>query len=97
MKAAAMERLSVASRVVAGTLGAYALTAVLTAALSLLLVQMGIDRVEAATGATIASFALFAIAAMAVFHARSVTRAWIWLVAIAAPCALVVMLLRVAA
>lgn len=91
-----MERWSLASRVLAGTLGAYALTALLTSALAVLLIRLGVDPVEAATGATIASFAAFAVAAMSVFHARSVLRAWVWLAAICAPCALVVLFLRVA-
>lgn len=90
-----MERWTLASRVLAGTLGAYVLTALLTSALAVLLIRLGVDPVEAATGATIASFAAFAVVAMSVFHARSVLRAWAWLVALGVPCTLVVMLLRV--
>ncbi|WP_157222474.1 hypothetical protein [Novosphingobium sp. AP12] len=93
MRAPAMERWSLASRVLAGTLGAYALTALLTAALSVLLIQFGVDPVEAATGATISSFAVFTVAAMAVFHARSVMKAWVWLALIGAACGMVVLLL----
>lgn len=89
---AARERWSVAARVLAGTLGAYALTALVTVALSRLLVGAGVSAVEAVTGATLASFALFAIAAMAVFHARSAARAWAWLAILAVPCGLVVVL-----
>jgi hypothetical protein len=93
MKSLAVERWSLASRVVAGTLGAYALTALLTAALSILLIRLGVDPVEAATGATLASFAVFTIAAMTVFHARSVRRAWGWLALLGAPCCLVILFL----
>jgi len=79
-------RWSIASRVVAGTLGAYALASVITVALSLLLVRLGVNAVEAATGSTIASFAFFAVAAICVFHARSARRAWGWLLLVGMPC-----------
>jgi hypothetical protein len=81
-------RLSVAARTLAGTLGAYALTVQVTVAASLLLARIGMDRVEAVTAATLASFAVFAAISMAVFHAHSVARAWLWLVAAALPLAL---------
>ena len=69
-------RLSTPSRVLAGTLGAYGVTSLATAALSLSLVRLGTTRVEAVTAATLASFLIFAVIAMAVFHARSATRGW---------------------
>lgn len=72
-------RVSMLSRCVAVTLGAYALTALVTAALSVLLAR-SMGRVEAVTAATIASFAVFAFASMAAFHARSSLRAWGWLI-----------------
>lgn len=75
----ARARWTVALRVLAGTLGAYALTSLTTTALSLALAASGMDRVEAAYAASLASFALFAMIAMAVFHAHSVARAWAWL------------------
>lgn len=84
---------SAASRIVAGTLGAYAVAALLTVALSLLLAKMGVSRVEAVTGATLASFALFAVAAMAVFHARDAVRAWVGLLAAGLPAGLLILLL----
>ncbi len=90
----AKARLSVLSRVVAGTLGAYALTSLVTVALSLLLAAAGMNRVEAVIAATLASFAIFATVAMAVFHARTALRAWGWLVAVALPAGLVVLLAR---
>lgn len=84
----ARHRWSVASRTVAGTLGAYAVTALATVALSLVLAALGMVRVEAVTAATLASYAIFACVAMTVFHARSAGRAWLGLVAAALPLAL---------
>ena len=81
-------RLSVTSRVLAGTLGAYVLTVQITVVLSFLLSRIGLTKVEAVTAATLTSFAVFAALSMAVFHASHVTRAWIWLVATGAPLAL---------
>lgn len=72
------ERLSILSRWGAVTLGAYGLTALGTAALSVLLARL-MGRVEAVTAATIASFAIFACVSMAAFHARTCLRAWGWL------------------
>lgn len=78
------QRLSVAARTLGGTLGAYGLTVQITVVLSFILVRVGMARVEAVTAATLASFAIFAVVAMAVFHAHSVVRAWIWLTGTAA-------------
>ncbi|MDR7154788.1 hypothetical protein J2W40_001603 [Sphingobium xenophagum] len=85
MSKQARHRWSVAARSLAGTLGAYGVTALFTAALSLLLARIGMDRVEAVTAATLLSFAVFALIAMAVFHARSAVRAWIWLIGASIP------------
>lgn len=84
LSASARHRWSVAFRVIAGTLGTYAVTVLITVAASLLLARAGMNRVEAVTAATLASFAVFAVICIAVFHARSVLRAWLWLVATAA-------------
>lgn len=84
---------SVAFRIFAGTLGAYALTSLATVALSLLLARMAMDRVEAVTAATLASFAIFAVIAMAAFHARNAARAWGWLFGLAPPLGLLSWLL----
>lgn len=84
---------SLVARSLAGTLGAYGVTALFTAALSLLLARIGMDGIEAVTTATLLSFAIFALAAMAVFHARSALRAWTWLIAISLPMGLVVLAL----
>lgn len=90
---AARHRWSVASRTLAGTLGAYGVTALGTVALSLVLAALGMARAEAVTAATLASYAVFAIIAMAVFHAASPARAWAWLVGVAVPLALLTWLL----
>lgn len=89
----ARARLAVASRVLAGTLGAYGVTSLVTVALSLLMAALGMDRVEAVTAATLASFAIFAAIAIAVFHARNMSRAWGWLAGAALPLALLSWLL----
>jgi cytosine/uracil/thiamine/allantoin permease len=81
------------SRTLAGTLGAYGLTALITMALSQLLSRTGMVPVEAVTAATLASFAIFAIASMAIFHARSVPRAWGWLILLAVPVGVTVLLM----
>lgn len=77
-------RLLVAARTLGGTLGAYGLTVQITVTLSFVLARIGMARVEAVTAATLASFAIFAAVSMAVFHASSVRRAWLWLVAMTA-------------
>lgn len=86
-------RWGAAFHVLAGTLGAYGLTSLATAALSLIMAALGMERVEAVTAATLASFAIFTGIAIATFHARSARRAWGWLSAIAAPLGLLLWLL----
>jgi hypothetical protein len=88
----ARARWSIVFRIVAGTLGVYDLTSLATVALSLLLVRIGMDKVEAVTAATLASFVLFAVIAMATFHARSAARAWGWMLAVGLPLAFAVVL-----
>ncbi|TCM16508.1 hypothetical protein EDF56_10787 [Novosphingobium sp. PhB165] len=83
-------RWSVASRTIAGTLGAYAVTALGTVAVSLVLAALGVTRSEAVTAATLASYAVFAVVAMAVFHAASPMRAWALLIGAAVPLSLIV-------
>ncbi|MCW2389643.1 hypothetical protein M2333_002689 [Sphingobium sp. B11D3B] len=87
------DRWSLLARSLAGTLGAYGLASLVTAALSLLLSQAGVDPVEAVTAATLLSFAIFAFAAMAAFHARSATRAWMWFLAASIPAGVALLLL----
>ena len=82
-----------AVRITACTLGAYGLTALVTAALSRLLVRLGTDAVEAVTGVTLASFALFAVIAMSAFHARNPARAWSVMTLLALPPAMLLLML----
>jgi len=84
----ARRRWSVASRVLAGTLGAYGLTSLTTPALAQLLAQSGMTRVEAVYAATLGNFLPFAVIVMAVFNTRSMVRPWLWLFAFAVPLAL---------
>lgn len=84
---------STASRTVAGTLGAYGLTYLATAALSLLLPHFGLDRVEAVYSSLIASFLIFAEIAILVFSAKTAGRAWKGLLIAAVPLALATLLL----
>lgn len=85
-------RLSLAARVLAVTLGAYGAASLLAAALSLLLVWVGLSRPEAVMAATLASFAVYALLAIAVFHARSTVRAWVGLLLVAAPASLLILM-----
>ena len=94
MKAPASTRWSTTARVLAGTLGAYALTSLLTVAVSRLMIRLGLDAVEAVTGVTLASFGGFAAISMAVLHARSPARAWLWLFVFGLPCGLAMLALR---
>ncbi|PNU02164.1 hypothetical protein A8V01_09820 [Novosphingobium guangzhouense] len=80
-------RRSVTARTLAGTLGAYGVTAQATIVLSFMLALCGMDRAEAVVAATLASFAIFALVSMAVFHTGSASRAWIWLVTASVPLA----------
>lgn len=81
-----------AVRILAVTLGAYGLTALVTMALSLALAGLGMARVEAVTAATLASFAIFACLSMMAFHARSVARIWAIFVMVSVPLALLIWL-----
>jgi hypothetical protein len=67
----------IASRTVAAIAGGYGFIWLMTPALSLLLPRvMDITPFDSVLAVTMASFLVWAIAAMAVFHARSVIRAW---------------------
>lgn len=66
-------RLAVASRALAAILGGYALSAVATALLSVLL---PLPRAEAVITATLLSFVVFCCAVLWVFAARNAWRAW---------------------
>jgi hypothetical protein len=85
---AAAWRWSVASRVLAAGLGGYAVAALATSALTLLLVRTGLmARADAVLWMSLASFALYTVAALWVFAARSATRAWLGLAGWCLPCA----------
>lgn len=82
-------RLSVASRVLAALLGGYAVAALISAALTVLLLQTGMaTRPQAVVWTSLLSFALYAAAAIWVFATHSATRAWALLCAVATLCAL---------
>jgi Protein of unknown function (DUF3649) len=85
---------SVVSRVAAAGLGGYALTSLSTIALSLLLAELGVGRAEAVVASIIASFPYYAVIIMAVFCARSATRAWMGLIIASVPPGLVAIFLR---
>lgn len=67
-------RLGVASRAIAAILGGYALAAVSTAVLS---VVLPMPRVDAVMTATLLSFTVYTCAAIWVFAARDALRAWL--------------------
>lgn len=73
---------SATSRTVAVTLGAYAASVLVTAALPLVLVRLGIPRVEAVVAASLASVLFFIILAIYAALARTATRAWLHLGAV---------------
>ncbi|MFC3226733.1 DUF3649 domain-containing protein [Marinibaculum pumilum] len=95
MTAAAARRLSLAARILAAVVGGYAYATLLVLAAAALLPLLGIGRPEALLVATIAAFPIFAGIVMAVFHARSARRAWLWLAIAAVPPAAAVALLLV--
>jgi len=68
-------QLAVASRSLAAALGGYALAAVSTAALSLLLSSL-MSRVEAVMTATLLSWVVYAMAIGWTFYARTAWLAW---------------------
>lgn len=86
----AQYRWSVASRVLAASVGGYAFTSLMTIAVSLLLPLAGMPLASAVLTATMASFLVWAGIVMAVFHARSATRAWAWMAGAAVPLGLIV-------
>lgn len=76
-KMGAAWRWSIASRVLAAALGGYALAALLSSALALLLPRISnASRADAVLIASLLSFAVYTVAALWVFHARSASRAW---------------------
>lgn len=74
-------RLAVASRVLAAIVGGYAVAALVSGALA---VVLPMTRAEATVTATLTSFIVYAVAVMGVSAARSAVRAWLWLAGFAA-------------
>jgi len=90
-------RLAVLSRVLAASLGGYAVTALISAVLALALPLLsGASRADAVMIATMLSFAVYAIVAIWVFCARTALRAWVGLIGVALPAGLIVLALRMA-
>ncbi|WP_253700214.1 DUF3649 domain-containing protein [Cupriavidus pauculus] len=78
-------RMAIASRAMAAILGGYAVAALATGCLSLVLSQwVGMSRPEAVVTSTLLSFLWFALAVVWVFAADSAWRAWIGLIVPAA-------------
>lgn len=76
---AAQNKWRIASRIFAAIFGGYILTTLLTIAFALLLTASGMNKSEAVLATTMASFLMFAVIVMAVFYARTPTRAWLGL------------------
>ncbi len=93
MKADIKHRLAVTSRIIAGALGGYVLTSLIAVALFLLLRGQGLARDEALLAPTLVSFVIYAGIVMAVFHARSATRAWLWVIGASVPIAVLLAIL----
>lgn len=83
-------RITVTSRILAAALGGYVLTSLIAVALFLLLRRQGMAQDAALLAPTLGSFIIYAAIIMAVFHARSATRAWLWMIGISLPVALLV-------
>lgn len=86
-------RWSVASRTLAGVGGGYAVTSLFNLALPLMLGAAGVNAPQALLATTMSSFLLYAAIILAVFQARSATRAWAWLIGAALPLAAAALLL----
>ena len=82
-------RMAIASRAMAAILGGYAVAALATGCVSLVLAQWtGMARPEAVVTSTLLSFLWFALAVVWVFAADTAWRAWIGLIVPAAVLAL---------
>jgi hypothetical protein len=86
-------RRSIASRVLAATVGCYAGAALASAALARALVALSlVPRVDAVLWTSLGSFALYAAGALAVFGAATATRAWVGLGCVALASAAILVL-----
>ncbi|MFC3443674.1 DUF3649 domain-containing protein [Sphingobium rhizovicinum] len=82
------------SRIMAAVIGGYVLASALALLATLALPWLGVSTADALHAATMASFLLYAAIIMAVFHASSATRAWLGLVAVAAPAGLILWIVQ---
>ena len=82
------------ARILAAAPGGYALTALITLVLSLLMHRIGIGKAEAVLTSTMTSFLLYTGIIMAIFHTRTARRAWIGLIIAAVPCGVIIALFR---
>ena len=89
----ARRRRSLASRVLAAVVGGYALTSLSTLAVPMLFSAAGLRQAPALHATTMVGFLVYAGIVIAVFHARSATRAWTWLAVAAVPPGIVAALL----
>lgn len=67
------------SRFLAASVGAYGVSAAGSTALSMVLVRIGVDLVEAVYASFLLSFVIFAAIAVIAFQARDQRRIWFWL------------------
>lgn len=94
MTSSARYRWSVASRALAAIVGGYALTSLLTIALSELLPRWGMEQAQVVLLSAVMSFLVFAAIIMAVFHTRTASRAWLWLTAASVTLGIIIVLSR---
>lgn len=88
------ERLGIASRVLAATVGGYALASLAASALAAALPLLtAASRADGVVIASLLSFAFYAVAAIWVFSTRSAMRAWLGLVGICLVCGVLVAVL----
>lgn len=80
-------------RILAAVVGGYALMTLSTVAIPLLADSLGMRRSQALLWTSAIAFPAHAVIIMAVFHARTSTRAWLWLAGAAVPLGLVALLL----
>ena len=86
-------RWSITSRTLAAVVGGYTLTSLLTLAVPLLFSAAGLSLAQTLHATTMAGFLVYAGIVIAVFHARSASRAWAWLAVASVPPSIVTILL----
>jgi hypothetical protein len=91
--AAALRCWSIASRAVAAIVGGYALVSLINIALPLGLAKIGIEPAQTLFATAMVGFLVYAAIIMAVFHARTSTRAWAAIAVASVPLAVAFVLL----